>query len=79
MRRNASHGNCTDSAAGLCGVYHCSAERTQTALHRTFSALLAAVAVLLGRENRILIAAALAASIIVNAIAVALSRMQREA
>ena len=42
-------------------------------------ALLAAVAVLLGRENRILIAAALAASIIVNAIAVALSRMQREA
>lgn len=41
--------------------------------------LLAAVAVLLGRENRILIAAALAASIIVNAIAVALSRMQREA
>ena len=56
-----------------------SAERTQTALHRTFSALLAAVAVLLGRENRILIAAALAASIIVTAIAVALSRMQREA
>ena len=50
-----------------------------SALHRTFSALLAAVAVLLGRENRILIAAALAASIIVNAIAVALSRMQREA
>ena len=59
-------------------IYY-SAERTQTALHRTFSALLAAVAVLLGRENRILIAAALAASIIVNAIAVALSRMQREA
>ena len=41
--------------------------------------LLAAVAVLLGRENRILIAAALAALIIVNAIAVALSQMQREA
>ena len=38
--------------------------------------ILAAVAVLLGREYRLLIAAALAAS--VNAIAVALSRMQRE-
>ena len=40
--------------------------------------ILAAVAVLLGRVNRLLIAAALAASMIVNAIAVALSRMQRE-
>ncbi len=40
--------------------------------------ILAAVAVLLGREYRLLIAAALAASMIVNAIAVALSRMQRE-
>ena len=61
---------------GFVAYIYYSAERTQTALHRTFSALLA---VLLGRENRILIAAALAASIIVNAIAVALSRMQREA
>ena len=60
---------------GFVAYIYYSAERTQTALHRTFSA----VAVLLGRENRILIAAALAASIIVNAIAVALSRMQREA
>ena len=57
---------------GFVAYIYYSAERTQTALHRTFS-------VLLGRENRILIAAALAASIIVNAIAVALSRMQREA
>ena len=51
---------------GFVAYIYYSAERTQTALHRTFSALLAAVAVLLGRENRILIA-------------VALSRMQREA
>ena len=57
---------------GFVAYIYYSAERTQTAL-------LAAVAVLLGRENRVLIAAALAASIIVNAIAVALSRMQREA
>lgn len=64
---------------GFVAYIYYSAERTQTALHRTFSALLAVVAVLLGRENRILIAAALAASIIVNTIAVALSRMQREA
>lgn len=41
--------------------------------------ILTAVAVLLGRESRLLTAAALAASMIVNAIAVALSRMQREA
>ena len=44
---------------GFVAYIYYSAERTQTALHRTFSALLAAVAVLLGRENRILIAAAL--------------------
>ena len=42
-------------------------------------AVLTAAAALLGRENRLLIAAALAASMIVNAIAVTLSRMQREA
>lgn len=42
-------------------------------------AIVTAVAALLGRENRLLIAAALAASMIVNAIAVTLSRMQREA
>ena len=37
---------------GFVAYIYYSAERTQTALHRTFSALLAAVAVLLGRENR---------------------------